>query len=345
MAPAIRALGKVNGFRETSSEEILQRFYLKMVGASQSVKTRAVSNPSPTVSGTGDTVVKLLQTDNYGFEIEGGSGGGLVETVTARCVQDQLSSARKWESVWELRGANQDALFLDRLGTGEAIGLTEISARDGSSRLRNGAFLQISESGALTGLDDWVADGTGWASDASNYYRAYPGFTPYSLSLTSTVEFYQSLDSIGKGILSEGPWFLRIIYNAEIGTAVDSLRIDLGAVNNSVTVDGLTGWRELIITLGANCWARQFYENNLTVNFKFTRTSGTLKIGEITLGTMARFGLGYYAMLSGVTPSKVGDTGSWSFTETGSEMQFWTQYAHNGLYLPHDASPTIVDPS
>jgi hypothetical protein len=138
--------------------------------------------------------------------------------------------------------------------------------------------------------------------------------------------------------------FLAIAWNGQVGSAVGSFAISIGASSESKTYAAETGWNVTVMTLGTKSWYEIFKQTDMTVGLAVTLSGGYWLFDDFILCQMTPFGGLYYTYLGGVTPAMRGDYVTFADTATESVIQYWLWRAYGEMW-PHSGTPTITDPT
>jgi hypothetical protein len=328
------------------------------------VESRAITyDTSATAGGTnvGNGAMSRLTVDQYGYNLEACH----VETKRFRCRRDQNNGALENAEEFEMQGATAgpDNVLVPIYGSGLQVFIRSHHAGTGSggSRLNNSSFDSYSAT-AANSFTSWVASGAGALAidqDTTNYYRSNPtGATNGSLRMTGgsgTITLAQTLRAMRqRDINPDVPYFLRVMVNKSIGTAVGgTVVLRMGASSASISVGSLSsGWNELLIAPGTGCWPRVFNESGMTVEVEWTSpTSGTLLFDDMIFSEWDNID-GTYWFLRGnhATPVAWLIDDTLAFTDTGgapatAKVQYWLWLSGLG-YLPSTTgTPTVTEPS
>lgn len=345
LAPILREYGRIMVVPETDARSLIFRLYQWLKDNSATVKSRGISDGTPTFSGaTGNGTINRLTTDRYGYKIE----ARFMEVKTAECFADQNSGTDRHRESFIFRGAAPARDSLAPTGyTGQSVAIQALASSD--SIILNPSFSVYTGSAAApSAIDSWTAGTIGnYAIDTSNYYRDFPGdTTPASLKQSANDTITQALSVSGVKLDPNVPLYAQVAWNRQVGSGDGDLTLTVGTKTASVTAAAQTGWNILRIALGANNWYDSFKEDQL--DFKLTlanRTTGYILWDDIVIAPMSAFDNTWYAIVGGSTPFMTRDKATWTDSLSGSDsiLQKWVWRAYN-TYLPHDSSPTITDP-
>lgn len=348
--------------RATSPQDQIDAIVRYMIGASQSVKTRAFtsgafSSGSPYV---GNGTIERVTKDENGLDLE----ARFADVYTLRVEQDAQAggSIQKGRESWRIEGkpyVDEAEWGLSGRGSGLSMPVNAVNADD--SRLRNPNFSEIPTGGDATptAIPGWTSataiagDGSDYVVDRTNYYQESKGDngSPASLQIKATRTLSQKLSVRGISVDPRVPYYCAVKLNAQIGTATGDLQLVMGTKSKTVTVDGLTGWQEIKLPASnvSDLWFKNWNETDAAIKLVWTRTGGTIRVTRVMflpyVPVLNRAGRPAWFVLpvSGATPWLYRDTGTITDSETGAIVQDWFDRAW-GRYLPHDASPTIADP-
>jgi len=343
---------KLMAIPETNIQLVIDKLYEWFITYTLRVKSRSFTFGSPAAGGgnIGNGTILRLNKDENNFDIE----AQVPELKTATCVLDANSGASVHEEIFEFAGANGGKDVLEYWnGSRGTRRIQALSARQ--SLLLNPSFSDFSGTAAIpTDITNWtssvavVGDGSDYVLDAVNYYRNYQGDPgPYAIKMKLTRTLSQVLSLRGTQLDPNVPYLLRVAYNAQVGTAVGDLTIEMGNKTTTRTITGDLGWLPLYTPSapGTNCWLKNFNESALDVKITFTRTSGDLLIDDVLLVPATGFVGGWYWLIGGTTKFLMDDTFSWTDTATESKVQRELARA-TGRYLPHTTGGgiTFADP-
>jgi len=314
------------------------------------VVSRGLTRGTPTygASNVGNGTLYRLNTDAYGFPLE----GGFAETINFTCTNDAQSGTLSGQEVFKAEGQPfKDALSWYVSGYGSGLiatgqqGLVGISADTTQALIQNSSFSQFTGTGAtssfvLTGWTQTSGLAASMSVDTTNYYRAsqQEGTTPGSLSITASVTITQKISS-NSGAIALTAFLNQIAYNASIGTAVGSFTVAIGSKSWSHTFTGEVGWKTLLPTLDKNLWAINFEQANLAVTLTVTLASGTLKLDDFCWAPFQNIGGSLFWLVGGTTAWIVNDTITAVDTEPSppKKVANWIRLSQPGFYLPSAA--------
>lgn len=367
-APLLAAsatLGYGSGYQTT--RELFQALYQWMHDNTYSVETRAITYTTPSANGgnTGTAGVSRLTTDRFGYPLEACH----VEKKMLQCITDQNSGALKWAESFQIVGetASFDGVRYAANGSGARSTLRAKHAGSGAggSLLSNSSFSDFSST-ATNKFTNWVATYGGSAvaadltQDTTNYYRSHPNAsTDASCKISmdnagDSITLKQTLTNMRVSRLDpDTPYFLRVMVNKTVGTAVGgSVTLKLGA-NTTVTstVAALSAnWDELVIPFDKTCWLEEFGEDAFDIEIAWSGgTSGFMLFDDVIFCPWDEFDGTYWLVhQNNASPvaNIVGD--EYYAVDSGGAggtgiLQYWCWRAGLG-YLPSDATPTIADP-
>ena len=321
------------------------------------IPSRAFTRGSAAAVGgnTGTGTINRLTVDENGLPMEASH----VEVITARCVTDQTTGAKKGQERFEFKGLapSTDSLDFDitTRGTGVPGFLTGKSADD--SLLSNASFSLKSGTAALpTEITNWtssvavIGDGTDYQLDTTNYYRAadIESTTPASLRIYLSRTLTQKLSVRGTRLDRNRPYYLQLAWNSNIGSGAGTLTLNYGAQTVNVVIAAGTGWTILRIPITSAAWPLNAYEADPDISIQWAKTSavGTyINIDDVIFTQYEEFGGTFYAVVGGVTAFQIDD--QFTFTDTATDtsiLQRWFWWAY-GIFLPAatGSAVTIAD--
>jgi len=311
-----RSYGQVMGVPNIgSTDEFFNRFYRWCVDTGVRVTSRGFTfDSSPTYTRVASSTGQLVRvtTDAEGFDIETAHA----EAKTFRCVAD-VNMVRAYASArFEVIGGNAGR---DELGRSASAVIGEIQEKQpGDSLLVNAGLRQSLAGGTVPG---WTWSGTvssDLSLDTSNPFRRIPedGDSPSSLSVVASGTLSQSMRKAARRIEGDTrPYLTAVAWNRQIGSFAGDIDIAMGAVTlATITASAQTGWVVSLIpgTFGANNWYKAFREIDMDLTIQVTRTSGTLKIGEVLFVPMDQLDSTYYAFVPGSAAAHV----EWALNDT-----------------------------
>lgn len=349
------------GGNYSTSQQLARALYEYYAAGSVSVKSRAISYGSASAGGSnvGNYSVSRLTVDENGYNLEACT----VETKVLRCRQDRNTGAQQNAEVFEVMGAprSQDNLLRSSYGSGDTratIIAMHAGSSTGGSLLNNSTFSAYSSTSSPK-FSQWTetAGGAQLSQDTTNYYRSAPGSTTdASLKMTGgggTVTITQTLDQMRAQSLDfTRPYLFRVMLNKTIGTASGgTVTITCGSKTASISIASLgSGWQELIIAIGQNCWPKQFNQNGFSIAISWTSSSSGYLLVDDAIFAPWTFVDGTYWSIrpngTSVTNCLVDD--KYTVADTGgapssAKLQYYFWLAGLG-YLPSSGTPTISDP-
>lgn len=350
-----RAIGKPGADPELLARELIPRHF---IDNSKNIEKRVIAYPGISMTGgnTGDGIIRALTVDHNNQVIE----SVYAESLTAEVILDATApGGHRNREVFLVEGQPKWPNELQRVGSGIREELTCIDARRGGAQaiITNGGFDSITEDGGFvidvpgwTSDVDYIGDGTDFEKDTTNTYQPanLPDEVRAALNIKLSRTLTQRLDARSVRLARELPIGGQIAFNAQVGTAVGSLTISLGALTATVSVTGLTGWQLLAMPLTDKAWPRNLYADPLEASVQFTRTSGELLIDDFVLAPFENIGGHWLQAIGGATAFQERDTASWSVTKTtgAGVIQEWIWRAYE-VHWPHDvsASAGLADPT
>lgn len=367
LLPVMFEYGRLLGFGGSYTEPraLTRALYEHFHANTLTVESRNITYDTSFTAGgsnVGNGACSRLTVDARGYALEECT----VERKILRCRQDQNSGARENAEQFEILGAaaSPDGLQLDSYGSAvqRFIYSHHAGTGNGGSLLRNSGFTDYNAS-ATNKFTGWVASGAGAAAgldqDTTNYYTVLGGGTTgASVEMTGgggTITLSQSLSEIAAQRLDpQRPYFFRVMLNKTVGTASGgTVTIRMGAQDASISIASLgSGWQELLITPGTDCWFENFNEDNLAIEIEWSSSSsGTLLVGDAIFAPWDLVDGTYWFLRGNAathTPWLRDDT--LEVTDTGgawatAKVQRWLVHAGLG-YLPSTTgTPTITEPS
>jgi hypothetical protein len=357
-AACVREFGKLYSFPEGDDfERLWDRLFRYCNTNTIKVASRQITFGGAVagVSNVGSGTINRLSKDELGYDIE----ATFVEVKTAKCIVDgnTIGGYRNAE-VFEFYGTPRAKDLIAIAGSGQdakvQIPAYHCGGGNGRSLLQNASFSSYNAaSTSLTGLfPGWTIAGAvaNLGQDTTNYYRSFPGASvDGSLKFVTNERIYQRLSDIGERIDENTPYYLQLAYNRQVGSGDGTLTIRMGSKTASVSLAAQTGWNILRITIGTDCWYRNFAEDQLDIEIELaSRTTGYTLIDDVIFAPFTKFDGIWYAPVGGATPFRLDD--SFTFTDTGGaagtgKIQYWT-WRWLGKYWPHatGGSVTWADP-
>lgn len=334
-----------------SDEEMLSEMYRFFIDNNDRVQSRVFTfgSPSAAAANIGTSNLVRLNKDRFNYDIESQH----IDSKRVRCILDHNTGTQKGNEVWQIEGQSLGRDELQFSGSGIIGTLTGLTVDD--SVLSNAGFQNFAGTAALpTAITDWASSGGDssavYTFDSTNVFREGPsdGATSFSLNVVATTILTQKLDDIGADLDRATPYALATIWNAEIGTATGTLVTRMGNVQNSVTVDALTGWN-VTITPGVQDWAHWydvFAEDEVQIDVDWTETGGTgLRIAEVLLVPGTFFNGSFYWMLPSTAANYIAPRvdDEFSFADIASESinQQWV-FRGFGAYMPHTNGSSVT---
>lgn len=304
------------------------------------VKSRSMTfnAATPGVGNVGTGELIRLNKDRYNIDIE----SQFTEAYTAKCTADRNTGAYVGEEVFRVKAPTGavDVLGMENL-SGLSVDLPTFSVRSAALYLTNPGFRTYGGTAAApSSFDGWTSsvtvNSTNYVVDTVNYYRTFQGdSTPSSLTMKVTAILSQALSVRGTKLSRDIPYVLEVAYNAEVGTAVGDLKIEIGSKSATVAVGGKVGWNKLRVALSTNCWPDNFDDgSDLTIKLTWTKTSGTLLIGDVALMPMVQLAFGWYLLIGGKTAFAANDAFSWSNSAAATSIMQGFFRRYYGTYLP-----------
>ena len=366
LSPIVFEYGRLvdEGGGNTSLVGLMRALYEHFVANTLTVESRAITFDAAATLGAGNVgngACERLTVDENNFPIEFVH----VETKQLRCIADQNSGAQENAEVFEILGAagGQDALLRHSFGSGvrsrRNLRSKHAGTGQGGSLLRNSSFDIYSASATPSKFAQWTetTGGANITQHTANFYRTNPGATvDGSLRINGgagTVTLKQTLANMRISALDpEVPYFLRVMVNKTVGTAVGgtfTIRLGSVAVNTTIAAMG-ANWVEIMVPVGQNCWPRNFNEDPFDIEIEWSSsTSGYLLVDDVIFVQWDEVDATYWCIRGNAathTPWLLDD--KLEFTDTGGapatgKIQWWLFVAGLG-YLPSSATPSLADP-
>lgn len=347
----------------TTIPALMRALYEHFVGNNFTVKSRGITfdtTPTTGVGNVGNGAMARLTVDENGFPLEACH----IETKLFRCRQDRNTGVLEHAEVFEFQGEQRSPDGLGRYAWGSgalnnrAIRSLHAGTTDGGSKLRNSSWSTYSST-ATPKFEGWaeVAGGAHIQQDTVNVYRSSPNSTvDASLRInggSGTVTLKQTNLRDNK-LDPDTPYFFRVMLNKTVGTAVGgTVTIRMGSVSASISIASLgSGWQELLIPIGTDCWFRNFNEAPFDIEVEWSSsTSGYLLVDDALFAPWTLIDGTYWVLRQNAASPVawlVDDT--LEFTDTGGDpstgkIQWWLWVAGLG-YLPSTTgTPTFTDPA
>ena len=362
--------GYGSGFR--SPEEIFAALYEWLDANSDTIAERAITYTAVTKDSgaAGNAVVNRLTKDRKAYNLEACH----VEKKMIRCIADQNTGVQEWAESFEITGetASFDAVLRGERGSGDAsrtvIRAKHAGSGAGGSLLNNSSFSDFTASvTSAEQFDQWTETIVGGATtdltqDTTNYYRSHPnastnGSAKMALNAAAeSITLKQTLTNMRVSRFDPStPYFLRAMWNRQIGSGVDgTVSLKLGG-NSAVTatVASQTGWQELVIPFDATCWPEGFNEDGLDIEISWTTGAaggGYVLFDDLILAPWDLVDGTYWLVThnAGVPAPNLRDDFYYTVDTGGAagtgKLQYWCWVSGLG-YLPAGGVPTITDPA
>lgn len=337
------AYGRILGIPDTDLATIRLKLFDTFGLSSRRVKTRAFTFGTPAAGtniGTG-TLIRLTK-DRYDFAIETGSA----EAKSALCVQDEHDGGTRHGELFELRGAAITKAMYPMPGQGAVVPIRALSINDSRSYIRNPGFDEAFDT--TNGAPGWTV-GSAWtnfAQSSTAFQDLLPSTaTSYSLQFTASDSITQTFSANRLNWPRYTPMYAELRWQ-RLASATGTLKFKIGAIEVSVSIgSGTNGvWNVLRWPATApttNAW----FDNWNVTDGAFTITVTSLAVGTVLVDCVVcapytNFDGTWYALVSGATPflsgvaGVLGDSWTWTDSETGSIVQEWLARAFPGYYLP-----------
>lgn len=357
-----------NGYGGSSSNvrEIAVALYEYFHSQSYTVKSRGITYDTSVTAGSanvGNGALSRLTEDWNGYDLEACH----VETKKLRCVSDENTGTRPGAEQFEVIGEAQSQDFLEIESTGSGVSQRRVivskhaGTGSGGSILDNSSFSSYSSTGTPK-FSGWteVAGGANIAQDTTNFYRTHPSATvDASLRInggSGQVLLRQQLSAMRvRSLEPDTPYFLRMMVNAEIGTADGgNVIMRLGSTEVSTAITSLSeGWNEIVVPFDSSCWFRSFNEADLAVEIEWpgTSNSGFLLVDDVILCPWDQIdGTFWLIRQNAASPVNwkvddiltVTDTGG---AATTGKIQRWAWLSGLGYFPSTTGTPTIDEPA
>ncbi|RLB44669.1 MAG: hypothetical protein DRH30_00895 [Deltaproteobacteria bacterium] len=356
LIPLLMDAGKVSGSPGTANNIIRLRNdffdYMRLDATLNRVQSRVMTyGAAAPGANTGDGDVVRLTVDEHGFDLEAVTS----EQKTIICREDQTLGSRRGAELFEIHGTepSQDNinLFIQGSALIQSMRVRHAGSGDGQSLMTNSSF----DEALIVGVPaDTVPGWETLIGDAgltlnSDIFIAPPGVQDVdSFSLDSVGDFHivQSIEDAGFTANVSTPYVL----SAKIkSTGADgSLTLRMGS--KSITIPDLTaigaGWVDVIMVMNTDLWPANFYEDRMDIEVQVSgMTAGNIQIDNLIFTALDLADSSYYHMRSGQTPFQLDDEFTLGDAE-GVDAKIQHMWIAAGLgYLPHDAAPTIPDPT
>jgi hypothetical protein len=357
LEPLIYEYGKFISSDFRNAGAIWGDVYRYMHDNSLSVNSRDIVFASMAAGGSnvGDGTLRRLNVDENGYSMEACH----IELKTARCVQDGNTGTNRHAENFDLYGINAPKDGIARLSAGSGRRLVGMRAKHagggpGGSRLLNSSFTTYNASGTVTTkFRGWtITNAVGNVTeDTTNFYRGHPGDgdVTRALQFSANEKLVQKIKTAGIRLNPNLPYFLRVMFNRAVGSGTGTLTIRCGTNTASVVLAAQTGWNELALTIDANLWPINFYEDDLDIEIEISGMTGTVLIDDVWFGPWDFFDGGFWLLFGGATPFAIEDV--FTGTDTGGnpgttgKLQYYNWLSGFG-YLPSAtaAGETWTDP-
>ena len=348
--PIIREYGKLRGYPERDPEDILDRWYDRMIDDTERVTERNFTFGAVSLGGSnvGSGTVYRNVKDKNDLEIE----NTYAQVVTLECLADEHSGGRTaGEESFEIRGEDREIDDILMSGSGNQANLKSLSGADSKSLLKNPSFGSISgTAGSVTAFTGWTptSDIANFDVDTTNYFRTYQGEgTAQSMKLSANDSLYQGLSEKKVTVSPFVPHLLLIRWNGTVGSAVGgTITLTLGSQTATVAV-AQSGWQNLLIPMDKESWYDTWKSANPQVKIGWdTRTSGYLLFDDIIFAPMTEFDGLWYAVVGGVTQWQRNDSATFTDTEVGAIIQTMLWRGYNRRLPPGTGGAiTLADPA
>lgn len=334
----------------TNDQEMLDELYKYLADNAIYVQSRVFTYGTPTLSSQaiGTTQMIRLTRDDRNFPVENGFG----DSKRALCVLDENTGVFRGQEVWQIKSnaPYRDALQISGSGAEALISGKTID----DSLINNAGFRSFGGTASVpTSLTSWTSSAGDSSSiytiDQTNYFRAAPsdGGTSSSLSLVASTTLSQKLTVRGTEMDVNVPYATFVIWNRTIGSGNGTLKCRMGSISTDITVAAQSGWQVTSVPnpMGFSAWYRQNAQADFQIALEWSRTSGTLNIGEVLFVPGSFYdGSWYWIVPSSATyvAPRVNDQITWGDTVANTGVnQLWVARAW-GRYFPSSAGSSIL---
>jgi hypothetical protein len=347
----LKSYGQVMQVPELGGAALCQRLYRWCIDNGITVKSREFTfgAPSGPSSNQGSGVIRRLTKDAYGYDIE----SGFPELKKLQCIRDRYSGADALggEEVFKIWGDARSPYRLQVRGSGLSAEVRGRTCRDTQGLVQNPSFSAVvGDVPAVDSFTGWeLVSGTLPQCDQADghQFRTYQGEgTPSSLKVTGNFLFRQDLTQRAAKFNPDRPYFSRMAWNTEIGSAVAAtgamIIVRVGNVEYSTPFDGTeVGWQLLVGPDDEEAWFRNFNASPLYVEIEVQGLgSGYLNLDDFQLYQWDRFDQTYLTVDGGEDPFMFDD--EYSFEDTAvddCEIQRLFAYTKS-TYMPHGTGAT-----
>lgn len=352
----------------SGDSQLLNQLYLSLAQRKIYVQSRTITYGTPAItqsvsggSSTGNGQIVRLTRDMWNQNIE----NIWCDQKLAQCVQDAQTGSKQGQEVFALQGSVPYVDQIKRSGSGLSTTLFARTTDDNNPGLFNASFdFFSSATGSPTnpnGITNWTSangdNSTQYTFDNVNIFRVAPSVTTatsYSLNMVATNTVSQLLSAKGIRLNQSTPYLLAVIWNAQVNGATGTLQIQMGSVNNQVTVTGANGWNVTLCPgpIGQSAWPKQFGTangNNSSISLTYNKTGGSgLLIGEVLFLQGQPHDNTWYWMIPATAatyiPWKFNDQLVWADVDGGTgKVQNFLWRAWN-TYLPSSNGSSIGFP-
>ena len=348
-----RKYGKFIKSPETGVISIFSRLFQHFLDNTLSVNSREFTFGGPSAGGgnIGDGVIKRLNIDRGGFDIENQTPDEKIATV----IRDQNSNSRLHEELLQFRGETRGKDALQVTGSGRITNIRAKSANN--SLLLNSSFTGfdgVVGASGLTDLTNWVVNSGGFTNieattTTADIYRNIEGEAiPAALKFTGNEKITQKLTIKGTELNPARPYYLQIAINRSNGVGGDgTVTIRMGTNSANVVLAAQSGYFVLSLALDTNLWFENFNEDDIDIEIELSgNTVGDVLIDDVLFLQFEPFDGSWYLPIGGATAWLRDDVFTW--TDTALDVAilqrwFWRAF---GVYLPSkkDGSETWSDP-
>lgn len=347
--------------------QMLQQLFIYMAQKNLAVKSRAITYGTPAAitnlkggANAGNGQLVRLTTDQWNYPIE----NIWCDQKLATCVVDAATGSKQGQEIFGVQASVPYVDQIKRSGSGINTNFIGRTTDDNNPGLFNASFDQFSSATGVPtdpdGLTNWTSaagdTSTQYILDATNFYRVAPSTTEansYSLKMLVSNTISQLISAKGTRLNPGTPYLTAIIYNSEINGATGTLTGFMGSTSNLVVVDGLTGWRVLLVPgpVGQSCWPLNFNTtdpSDLSVGLTYAKTGGSgLVIAEVLFLQANPHDNTWYWSIPGsavtaYAPWKFGDQIRWADVDGGVGILqnfFWRGW---NVYMPNRAGSSIT---
>jgi len=350
----------------TDPAALFQEVYQYLHDNSGSIESRVFSNGSVSMNGgnTGNGTIRRVLFDPKGYAIQNRHA----QVVYFRVRTDANLGADRHGALFEVKGTGRNALgtylpfkSASTQGSGGSENMEAHNASRAGNLIRNGSFDNWTIAGgqpvastpaALASgdtADDWTINtATNVTADVDTLYREEPGVTRSAKAVLETnVLFTQEWDAFGISAVAGVCYWAQAAARRR-STADGTLTFRVGALTFSVDVTTLTDdvWTLVVPTADENLYGENLSETGATNEVQLaSNTTGDVEVDSFMACPMDEFDAIPYAPVSGSTDFLHDDRGQFTDTLSAEGIVGRGLFQYFGVMLPHNATPTIPDPT